>query len=237
MTNTFTKKMLTGIILAAIAVSGANAQDSWREYDTKGFTKVDSITKNGYTLIFVNKDEQFSDEVKKKMIDAYFKVYPKQAKEYNPKTIKKVTFLIDPTYDGVAATADGLTRYNPQWFRKNPQDIDVVTHEVMHITQSYPGGPGWVTEGIADYVRYTMGVANKEAGWALPAFSGSQHYDNSYRITARFFVWLTKNVRPTIVKELDKSMRDGTYTDDIWKKLTGKDVDELWAMYAQNPVI
>jgi hypothetical protein len=237
MTNTFTKKMLSGIMLASTAIMGANAQTSWKEYDTKGFTKVDSITKNGYTLIFVNKDEQFSDEVKKEMIDAYFKVYPKQAKEYNPKTIKKVTFLIDPTYDGVAATADGLTRYNPQWFRKNPHDIDVVTHEVMHITQSYPGGPGWVTEGIADYVRYTMGVANKEAGWTLPASSPTQHYDNSYRITARFFVWLTKNVRSSIVKDLDKSMRAGTYTDDIWKKLTSKNVDELWAMYSASSAI
>jgi hypothetical protein len=237
MTNTISKKMLTGIMLAAVAVSSANAQTSWKEYDTKGFTKVDSIAKNGYTLIFVNKDEQFSDEVKRKMIDAYFTVYPKQAKEYNPKTIKKVTFLIDPTYDGVAATADNLTRYNPQWFRKHPEDIDVVTHEVMHIAQSYTGGPGWVTEGIADYVRYTMGVANKAAGWTLPEFSPSQHYDNSYRITARFFVWLTKNVRSSIVKELDKSMRAGTYSDDIWKKLTGKNVDELWAMYAEKPQI
>jgi hypothetical protein len=235
MTNT--QKKLLGIVLAAIAVTGAKAQNSWRDYDTKGFTKVDSITKKGYTLIFVNKDEQFSDEVKRKMIDAYFKVYPKQAKAYNLNTIKKVTFLVDPTYDGVAATADGLTRYNPQWFRKNPNDIDVVTHEVMHITQSYPGGPGWVTEGIADYVRYTMGVANKEAGWELPAFSPAQHYDNAYRVTARFFVWLTKNVRPSIVKELDSAMRAGTYTDDIWKKLTGKTVDELWSMYAEKPAI
>ncbi len=127
-----TKKLLLALLLGATTT--ANAQNSWEDYDTSGFTKIDSVTKDGYTLVFVNKQPDFSDVTKKKMIDAYFTVYPKQAKEYNPATRKRVVFLIDPTYDGVAATAGSLVRYNPEWFRKNPEDIDVVTHEVMHIT-------------------------------------------------------------------------------------------------------
>jgi hypothetical protein len=104
----------------------------------------------------------------------------------------------------------------------------------MHLVQSYPhrAGPGWLTEGIADYVRYAYGVDNQGAGWSLPAYTASQHYTNAYRITARFLLWLEKDVKPGVVKTLDNAMRTNTYTDEIWSKQTGKSLDDLWAAYA-----
>lgn len=201
--------------------------------------EVDSIYSEGYSLIFVNKAPAFDATVKQRMTNAFFKVYPQEAKRFNPNTAKKVVFVIDPAYDGVAATSNDVVVYNPEWFRKHPGDIDVVTHEVMHIVQAYPNGsgPGWLTEGIADYVRHTMGVDNKGAGWELPAFSEKQHYRQSYRVMARFLVWLENNERKDIVDLLDKSMRTKKYTPGIWKQLTGKTLDELWAAYAQKPGI
>jgi hypothetical protein len=37
------------------------------------------------------------------------------------------------------------------------------------------------------------------------------------------------------VVKLDSAMRNHTYKDTLWKDLTGKTVDELWAAYAANP--
>lgn len=198
----------------------------------------DSLSREGYTLIFINQDSSFDPAEKKKMVETFFKVYPMEAKRFNENTLRKITFIIDPEYTGVAATGDGIARYNPHWLHQHPEDIDVVTHEVMHVVQAYPGesGPGWLTEGIADYVRYKFGVNNTRAGWSLTPYHPSQNYTNSYRITARFLVWL-ENIHPKIVNELDAAMRLQKYTPQLWQQLTGKSLEELWGDYARNPSI
>lgn len=211
-----------------------------RSIENKGsYYAKDSITRGDYTLIFISKDSAFDAGTKQKMIEAFFTVYPQEAKRFNPNTLSKIYFVIDPAYTGVAATGNGVARYNPKWLKDHPEDIDVVTHEVMHVAQAYRNSPapGWLTEGIADYVRYVYGVNNVNGKWALPNYKEGQSYTNSYRITARFLVWLEKNVRPTLVDELDKSARDKTYTPELWKEKTGKTLDELWAMYAANPAV
>ncbi|HTJ13287.1 MAG TPA: basic secretory protein-like protein [Dinghuibacter sp.] len=199
----------------------------------------DSLTQNGYTLIFINQDDGFDPAVKERLISTFFTVYPKEAAAYNLNTARKVTFVIDTSYKGVAATGNNVTSFNPEWFRKHPGDIDVVTHEVMHIVQAYPhhSGPGWITEGIADYVRYDMGVDNAGAGWKLPDYKPTQSYTQAYRVTARFLAWLEGHGHAGVVKALDNAMRTRTYTDNTWKQLTGKSVDELWADYAANPAL
>jgi len=199
----------------------------------------ETVKKKGLTLNFTSLDPDFDPVLKTRMIETFFVIYPKLIKEYNKNADKEVNFVIDPAYDGVAATGGGRIVYSPAYFKKNPGDIDVVTHEAMHVVQAYKGrsGPGWITEGIADYVRYKFGVDNKGAGWALPEFKSTHKYDNSYRITARFFVWIEKNGPKDFVQKLDAAMRDHTYTRDFWKQQTGKSLDELWAAYSENPVI
>lgn len=196
------------------------------------------IRKKGYTLTFINEDKDFSPALRTRMIETFFHVYPLLKAEYNEKTNKVVTFVIDTAYKGVAATGGDRVAFSPEWFKKHPEDIDVVTHEIMHIVQAYGdgGGPWWVTEGIADYVRYKFGVDNAGAKWTLPNYKEGQKYDNGYRVTARFLAWLEKS-NPGIVKVLDKNMRDHSYTEGIWKKQTGKDLTELWAAYGLNPAL
>ena len=217
------------------------AQNNWQhtENDRKTAVDTDSITKNGYTLIWINKDKNFSPALKERLVAAYFTNYPKLAKKYNRNTIKKVSFVIDPDYKGVAATVGGIVRYSPAWFAKNPGDIDVVTHEVMHIVQAYPdgAGPWWITEGIADFVRFDNGIDNTGANWTLPDYSDKQKYTDSYRVTARFLYWINKHVKKDFVKKLDAAMRSKSYRDDFWKTQTGQTIDELWAAYSQNPKI
>lgn len=199
----------------------------------------ETIIREGYTLEYTNKSTTFDTAVGRRLINTFFQVYPAEAKRFNRNTARKVSFVIDPGYDGVAATSGGVIVFNPEWFRQHPDDIDVVTHEAMHVVQAYPGdaGPWWLTEGIADYVRYVFGVDNASANWKLPAYNEKQHYTQSYRITARFFLWLEKKKRKDIIDKLDVAMRSRTYTDAIWKKLTGKTVDELWAEYAAQPEV
>ena len=224
------KPSLRAISVACLLFLSSSALVSGQEKEV--------IKKKGFTLTFINEDPTFSPALKTRMIETFFKVYPLLQKEYNQKTNKQVTFVIDTAYKGVAATGGDRVSYSPVWFQKHPEDIDVVTHEIMHIVQAYGegGGPWWVTEGIADYVRYKFGVDNAGANWALPAYKEGQKYDNGYRITARFLVWVEKS-KPGTVKILDKNMRDHTYTEEIWKNTTGKTLAELWTAYAINPAI
>jgi len=222
-----------------LSVASFSQIRDWNDIGTEGVVSQDSLKKKGYTLVFISKDSAFSDVTKKRMTDAFFTVYPKEAKRFNKGVRKRVIFLVDPAYKGVAATSGSIVRYSPKWMADHPEDIDVVTHEVMHIVQGYPrgAGPGWLTEGIADYVRYTFGVNNEAGKWSLPKYDTSHHYTKSYRITARFLVWLEKNTKKNIVTKLDGAMRSKTYSADLWKELTGKTLDELWGDYAKNPVI
>ncbi len=231
------KLIAAGILL--LAAKGLSAQKDWNNIGMEDVVSKDSFTRKGYTLIFINKSEKFDKAIEDRMVDAFYKVYPKQAKMYNPQTLKKVFFVIDPEYTAVAATAGSIVRYNPEWFVKNPGDIDVVTHEVMHIVQSYSGGagPGWLTEGIADYVRYKFGVDNEGAKWALPDYNSKQSYTNSYRVTARFLVWIEKKYDKKLVKKMNAALHSKTYNKGLWEKYTGKNLDELWSVYKSNPAV
>lgn len=200
-------------------------------------TRIDTLRKNNLTLYFVTKFPDFSTDLKQKLIDVFFVNYPKLLKDFNVNATKTVVFSIDPEYSGVAMTSGGVVTYSSTYMSEHPKDIDVVTHEIMHIIQSYRGGsgPSWLTEGIADYVRYKYGIDNAGAGWSMPAYNSNQSYENSYRITARFLAWLELHVKNGIVKNLDAMLRTNTYSEKSWEKETSKTVDELWNMYSLNP--
>lgn len=236
-------KVITTASIALLLLIGnalpSVAQKHWDNIYSQQDISRDTTEKDGVTLIFINKDSAFDQQVLSKMKETFFDVYPKEIKTYNKDASRKVVMIIDPKYDGVAATAGNIVRVNPDWMHKHPEDLDVVTHEVMHIVQSYPSGagPGWITEGIADYVRNEFGVNNKAANWSLTPFNASQNYTNAYRITARFFVWITKNYQKDFVKKLNSAMHLKKYSENFWKNESGKTIDELWTLYSQNPAI
>lgn len=197
----------------------------------------DTTTKKGYTLVFVNKDPNIAPDLQAKLTQTFFAVYPKLVKEYNANAKKEVLFVVDTAYKAVAEASGGRILFSAGYMKAHPTDVDIVTHEGMHVVQEYGygSGPVWLTEGIADYVRYKFGYDNIGSKWALPNFSASHSYKNSYRITGRFFVWLEKNKKKGIVKTLDDQLRRKVYTPDSWKQLTGQTIDELWADYAKSP--
>lgn len=229
-------KKLLMLVIAVAGFSHSRAQ-AQNKLGNEEMLSLDSTSKGKYTLVFANNDTTFEKngvDVKKRMIDAFYTVYPAEAKTYNENTAKRVVFIIDRNYDGVAATGGNEVRFNPKWMLRKPTDIDVVTHEVMHIVQAYgdSNGPGWLTEGIADYARAVFGVDNVGAKWYLPKFKPTQKYTDSYRVTAAFLLWIEKTYKKDLVINLNKVMREHTYTDGIWKEQTGKTLDELWGEYA-----
>jgi hypothetical protein len=109
----------------------------------------------------------------------------------------------------------------------------------MHVVQSYPvqpedNQPVWLVEGLADYARFKYARDNKD--WTLPDFqAGVQKYTDSYKVTARFLVWLENKVNDKIVNELDLALRENRYQNgQIWHEKTQKSVDDLWNDYSNN---
>ncbi|WP_431294082.1 basic secretory protein-like protein [Pedobacter sp. P26] len=191
----------------------------------------------GYELTFISKDPDLDPMVRKKLIATYFEIYPTLVKTFNEKSTHDVLFVVDTAYKAVAEASGNRILFSAGYMKAHPTDIDVVTHETMHIVQGYgySAGPVWLTEGIADYVRYKYGVDNVGSKWSLPAYNEKQSYTNSYRITARFFAWLEQNVKPGLIAALDQQLRAHQYTQESWTDLTGKTLDQLWADYGKEP--
>ena len=207
----------------------------WNDRNNNTIYRSDSITKQGFTLIFLVQDSSFNSVTQQKLTDAFFTVYPQEVKRFNKNASKKIVFIIDPSYDGVAAASNSIIRCNPGWMKAHPEDIDVITHEAMHIVQDYHTGntPGWLTEGIADYVRHKYGVNNEKGGWKLPELKPDHHYTNAYRVTARFLVWVEANYDKKIVDKMNAAAFNGTYEAGLWAQYTGKTVDQLWDLYVK----
>ncbi len=200
--------------------------------------ETNTYNEKGVQLIFTNDDPTFDPAEKDRLVKTFFAVYPRMKEAFNKEAPESVGISIEKKLTGVAGTTGNVIHCSSTYFRNNPEDIDVITHEGMHVVQAYQkGGPGWLTEGLADYARFTFGVNNRKANWSLPEYDATQSYKDAYRVTARFLLWLEQRVKPGITITLDNAMRAGTYRPETWKELTGKTVDELWQDYGKNPAL
>ena len=215
------------ILALSLAVATTAAADTTKTYQ-----------RNGYTLVVTDKNSGVAQSTVDTMVSTFFTIYPEEARDFNPDTSKTVTIVLDPSYGGVAATANATETYGAAYMIAHPKDTDTVTHESMHIVQDYgqQNIPGWLVEGIADYARYRYGVNNGAAGWSLPAYQSGQKYTDSYRVTARFLVWVEQH-HPGAVQRFDAALRGRRYTANTWVQITGASVDTLWGRYTQSPGI
>ena len=72
------------------------------------------------------------------------------------------------------------------WYTDNPGDVGCAVHELFHVVQGgYRRAPGWLTEGIADYVRWYLFEPGSH-GCDMDVKSGSCRYNGSYRVSANF---------------------------------------------------
>ena len=127
--------------------------------------------------------------------------------------------------NGVAYTSGVQITGSVAFFKQHPNDIGAMVHETVHVVQNYrvPDNPGWLVEGIADYIRFFKYEPGK-LGRISPRRA---RYDGSYRVTAAFLAYLTEKYDKQIVRKLNKLMRDGEYKKEVFQKLTGKTLEEL----------
>ena len=143
--------------------------------------------------------------------------------DFKPLTVIHMSLKSD--YTGVAqASGDHITG-SVKFFKANPTDFGAMVHETAHCVQRYRSrrNPGWLVEGIADYVRFFK----YEPGKVGRIDPDRARYDGSYRVTASFLNYVTEKYNPVLVKKLNAVMREGKYDESVWKELTGKTVDEL----------
>ena len=148
-----------------------------------------------------------------------------------------VTFRRDMR--GVAATSGTRIGCAGAWFKQNLEGeaVGAVVHEMVHVVQQYGrtrGGnrnPGWLVEGVADYIRWFLYEPPSLRPRPNPARA---NYTDSYRTTGAFLNYVVQKHDNEIVKKLIAAMREGKYTPELWKTYTGKTVDELWAEYVKT---
>ena len=200
--------------------------------------KVDSLTKNNVSLVFINHSGKSDLPYQERLTNTYFTVYPKLIADFNPNAKKKIYFIIDPTYDGVAYAFGDVVVFGFDYMEKNPKDGDVVVHETMHhIQQSYKGNvPGWLVEGIADNVRYHYGIDEPDP-WTLQDYKPEHNYDGSYGITGRFLLWIETHKNKNFVKELNNALYNGVDYNDFFVQKLGNSIQIIWNEYAKNPTI
>jgi hypothetical protein len=144
------------------------------------------------------------------------------SKDFSPP--REVRIVFKDEKKGIAYTSGAKITVVADWIRKHPDDFGMVIHELCHVVQSYPKGVGWITEGIADYVRYFK----FEPKPAPPKISSKAGYKDGYKTSATFLAWIEKSKDKEIVRKLNEVLRTGKYREDVFKEWTGSDLETLW---------
>ena len=136
--------------------------------------------------------------------------------------------------EGVAHAARGQIVISAEWVTvKSPDDFGMVVHELIHVIQAYRSRvPGWVTEGIADYLRFFVYERNGDRTCRVNPDRAK--YTDSYRITGAFFNWIVLTHDAGFIKRLNAACRNGNYSVELFKDYTGLTVDELWDGFIQS---
>lgn len=173
-----------------------------------------------------------------KLLDTCKEWYPKLVADLpSPgfKAPQKVTirFRPDSEMKGTPAyTAGTAITCNVEWYTKQKEGeaVGATIHELVHVVQQYRFGrrtPGWLQEGIPDYLRWYTFEPEKH-GCVIRKVTKDTNYDKSYRTSANFLDWATLTYDKDLVMKLNEQLRQGKYTPGIWPKLCkGKTVDQL----------
>lgn len=129
--------------------------------------------------------------------------------------------------------------------------IKTVPHEMTHVYQNKytpiagsfePTYPSWITEGIADYVGYSVIMNNRDDLQYVFCFekeggSVTEHYTDGYRCAAAFLMWIQDTYPKANICDLHKYLSSGQeprYLQNWFEKRTGRDIRGLWNEFAMN---
>ena len=141
-----------------------------------------------------------------------------------------INLIIQKSDKGIAYADSNKIVVSSHWVEKHPEDIGLIVHEGVHVVQMYPDfDPSWLTEGIADYIRWHL-YEEKPIEW-FPLSENEKGWEDAYRVTGGFLLWLVLDKNPKIVKILNSTMETATYSDEIFKIETGIILMDLWKEY------
>ena len=144
---------------------------------------------------------------------------------------KTFSIAFEKKYQGVAATAGNRIFCNPAWYRTQlkGEAIGSLVHELVHVAQQYRHGrpPGWLGEGIPDYIRWYLYEPQSKGCEISPKRAADAKHDGSYRVSANFLNFVVGNYDKDLVKELNKVLREGRYDPEVWKTRTTHTVEDL----------
>lgn len=131
---------------------------------------------------------------------------------------------------------------NAPWFRQNlkGEARGCVVHEMTHVVQNYwiadrvrdaRRAPGWVTEGIPDYVRWFLYEPQSRGAEITARNVGQAKYSDSYRTSANFLDWVVRTKDKDLIRKLNAAARQGRYNEADWKTWTGSTLEELGAAW------
>jgi len=146
----------------------------------------------------------------------------------------------------VAVTAGTRIFVNAEWIRQQSTQPDwtigasgdlakVLVHEMAHVAQQHKRhkNPSWCwTEGMADYVRYQLGLTN---GWNCPECSSEYpHYSSGYCCAGAFLLQLDALYGTDLVRRLNTELRRGSYSEEFFSRNTGTNLETLWADFQKT---
>jgi hypothetical protein len=116
---------------------------------------------------------------------------------------------------------------NVDYLKNHQDDLGMVAHELVHVIQKYkrtPPDSGWLTEGIADYVRYFV----VEPGAKNARFDvNKSNYKRGYQPAAGL-LHFAEQKKPGTVAKLNQLLREGKFGKETFKEIVGSEPDELW---------
>jgi hypothetical protein len=226
---------------APVIVATTGIKRIWKTFDAE----------RGKYKIFIDTSEtpDLTEWVHKELAPVLQQWYPKivrmlPSEGYQAPSRLSITF--SPNMRGVAAASGTRVRCGAGWFRQQLQGEakGAVVHELVHVVQQYrrirrsdPNAtrtPGWLVEGIADYIRWFLYEPQTRGAEITKRNIARARYDSSYRISANFLNWVTQTYDKDIVRKLNAAARQGRYNEQLWKKATGRTVQELGNEWKQN---
>lgn len=195
-----------------------------------------------YTYILdTTKSPELTEWCEKELMPVIEKWYPKLV-ELMPSTgyraPDQVSFEFKNDMGGTPAYAVGnKISLSSTWFpgQLTNEAKGCVVHEMGHVVQNYwrasetnrnpKPTPGWVTEGICDYLRWYLYEPESKGCGIQPG--RKVNYSDSYRTTANFLDWVVEKKDKDLLKKLNAAAREGKYDEKLWKEWTEMTVEEL----------
>ncbi len=151
---------------------------------------------------------------------------------------EKFSIVFNKDMRGVADTSGTRIRCAATWMRSNikGEALGAIFHEMVHVVQQYgrtrraegsTRPPGWLTEGLTDYIRWYYFEPQTRGAEISKRGLERARYDGSYRVTANFLKYVSDKQGENFVPKLNALIREGKYSPEQWKSLTGQTVEEL----------